>query len=114
MLEMVADLSRRGEVGPGTKIVLISDLVNNSDSARFCVVKGALPPFWRFAQGDTYKTRLAPNSLRGVAVDILMLQRRNYGPYCSEDELRRWWKDYFQANGVKTPRVIRLRFGKEG
>ncbi len=116
MLEMVADLSRKPNVGAKTKIVLVSDLVQNSpDSVQFCRVQNDMPPFSHFAQRRIYRERLKPRSLKGVDVDILMLQRPSYGPYCrDEDEIRRFWTDYFRANGVAVPRVIRIRHGFEG
>ncbi|MCG7927713.1 MAG: hypothetical protein JAY67_19515 [Candidatus Thiodiazotropha taylori] len=115
ILEMVADLSRKPSVHPGAKVVLVSDLVMNSDSARFCQVQNDMPPFSLFSQRRVYQGRLKPRSLEGVHVDILMLLRPAYGPFCrDEDEIRRFWVEYFRANGVKEPRVIRIRHGLGG
>ncbi|MEW7987669.1 MAG: hypothetical protein AB2799_17925 [Candidatus Thiodiazotropha sp.] len=115
ILEMVADLSRMPSVRPGAKVVLASDLVMNSDSAQFCQVQNDMPPFALFAQRRVYQERLKPRSLEGVQVDVLMLLRPSYGPFCrDEDEIRRFWTDYFRANGVKKPNVIRIRHGVGG
>ncbi|MBT3043391.1 MAG: hypothetical protein KME67_11065 [Candidatus Thiodiazotropha sp. (ex Codakia orbicularis)] len=116
ILEMVADLSRMPNVGPGAKITLVSDLIQNApDSAQFCQVKNDMPPFALFSQRRVYQGRLKPRSLEGVQVEVLMLLRPAYGPFCrDEDEIRRFWIDYFRANGVKEPRVIRIRHGLGG
>lgn len=116
IMEMVADLSRMPSVRPGDKVTLISDLIQNSpESAQFCRVQNDMPPFVLFAQRRIYQGRLKPRSLEGVSVDMLMLLRRAYGPFCrDEDEIRRFWIDYFHANGVKEPRVIRIRYGLRG
>ncbi len=117
ILEMVADLSRRPDVKAGAKITLISDLVQNSpESAQFCHVRMDMPPLSLFAQLAVYQERLRPEPLNGIAVDVLQLVRPGYGPYCpgGEDEIRRFWIDYFHANGVKNPRVIRIRYGQGG
>jgi hypothetical protein len=87
----------------------------NSDSAQFCQVQNDMPPFSLFAQRRVYQDRLKPQSLEGVQVDVLMLLRPAYGPFCrDEDEIRRFWIDYFRANGVKEPRMIRIRHGLGG
>ncbi len=116
ILEMVADLSRQPGVKAGAKIVLVSDLVQNTpDSAQFCRVQNDMPRFAHFARRAVYHDRLKPHALNGIAVDLLMLQRRSYGPHCrDEDEIRRFWVDYFRANGAVGLRVIRLRHGMGG
>ncbi len=60
MLEMVADLSRSPALKYGTKVVLISDLAQNSDSVQFCRVKNDMPPFSIFKQKRVYQDRLKP------------------------------------------------------
>ena len=59
---------------------------------------------------------LKPSTLVGVKVEILMLQRPGYGvenfyPYCSENELMAFWRDYLVDNGVKNPEFTRIRMG---
>ena len=115
LLEMVADLSRSSVVKPGSRIVLVSDLLQSSDSAHFCWTKGEMPPFYLFQQRRLYQQRLKPESLEGVAIEVLLLQRPDLGPYCrDEEELKTFWLDYFRANGVTSPRLIRLRHGAGG
>jgi hypothetical protein len=36
ILEMIADLSRLPDAKPGSRIIIVSDLIQNSDSAQFC------------------------------------------------------------------------------
>lgn len=118
ILEMIADMSRTPTLGPGSRLVVISDLIQNSDSAQFCRVRGAMPPFSSFKGRSLYQ-RLKPRSLEGVEVEVLMVQRYGYGQgglrYCySEEELRRFWHDYLVDNGVQSPTFIRIRHGGTG
>ena len=117
VLEMIADLSRKN-MKHGNRFVIVSDLIQNSDSARFCTVKGDMPRFSAFKMREIYR-HLKPESLEGIKIDLLMLQRSGYGhkdilPYCrSEGELRSWWVDYFESNGASA-NVIRIRHGYAG
>lgn len=113
ILEQIAALSRRPEVGSGSRLVLVSDLIQNSESAHFCAEKNNMPPFAVFSQRPVYETRLRPASLDGVAVEVLMLQRSTYGPYCrNEEEIRAFWHDYLVASGAPDPRFTRIRLGR--
>ena len=119
MLELMADLSRSPNLTPGSRLIIISDLIQNSDSAQFCRVKGDMPPFAVFQDRTIYQTRLKPQSLHGIQVELLMLQRLGYSQeglrYCrDEEELRAFWRGYFKANGVSNPRFIRIRLGGTG
>ncbi len=119
ILEQIADLSRAGQLKPGSRLIIISDLIQNSDSAQFCRVQNDMPSFANFEKRRIYQQRLKPQSLEGVTVEVLMLQRQGYGQgglrHCySEEELRDFWRDYFIANGVKNPRFIRIRQGASG
>jgi len=119
ILELIADLSRPGQLKPGTRLVIVSDLIQNSDRAQFCRVKGAMPRFLSFEKKDIYRERLKPGSLEGVQVEVLMLQRYGYGQgdlsYCrDEEELKTFWRDYLIANGVQAPRFVRIRMGIAG
>ena len=118
ILEMIADLSRVPTMRPGSRLIVISDLLQNSDTARFCIVKGDMPHFSVFARRHDFQ-RVKPKSLAGVDVEVLMLQRYGYGQagleYCrDEEELRKFWLDYFIGAGVKDPRFIRIRNGVTG
>lgn len=119
ILELIADLSRSGRLKSGTRLVIVSDLIQNSDSAQFCRVKGAMPRFAAFEKSDIYRERLEPGSLDGVQVEVLMLQRFGYGQgdlsYCrDEEELKTFWRDFLVANGVQAPRFVRIRMGIAG
>lgn len=114
IFEMIADLSRSPAMKPGSRLVLISDLIQNSDSAQFCQVQNSMPLFSNFEKRRIYE-RIKPQSLEGVEADVLMLQRTGYGPYCrDEQEIRKFWEDYLIANGVKAPHFIRIRYGRDG
>lgn len=117
MLELMRDLS--GDIPQGTRLIIISDLINNSDSARFCVVQNDMPPFAAFKERTVYQSRLKPRSLSGVDVEVLLLQRVGYGqtplPYCkSEEEIVTFWRDYLVDNGVSDPTFVRIRHGYTG
>ena len=119
-MELLRGLSRRPEFGPGARVVLISDLLQNSPTSgsQFCAVKGHMPSFATYARRETYQNRLAPRSFEGVGVEVLLLQRLGYGEghlkYCTEGELERFWKDYFAANGADRVEFITIRQGLEG
>ena len=115
ILEMIADLSRDPAMRPGSRLIVISDLLQNSDTAQFCRVKGDMPRFAVFARRQDFE-RVKPESLNGVEVEVLMIQRYGYGragmEYCrDEEELRDFWRDYFIGAGVREPSFIRIRHG---
>ena len=118
ILEQFVALSRRPELRAGTKLVIISDMIQNSESAHFCTVKGDMPPFAIFRKRQVYLERLQPESLEGIEVEVLMLQRYGYGmkgalPYCrDEEEIKTFYRDYFHAAGVKKMRFVRIRQGR--
>jgi len=115
ILEMVSDLSRSTTLKEGGRLIIVSDLVQNSDSVKFCSVKNNMPSFTDFKQRRIYQ-RIKPRSLEGFDVEILMLQRQGYGlgdlRYCkNEEEIRQFWQDYLKANGVDNLNFIRIRQG---
>ncbi len=118
ILEQLVALSHRREIESGSKLVIISDLLQNSDSSRFCLVQMAMPKFAVFRKRSIYQERLKPNSLAGVDVEVLMLQRYGYGqknalPYCrNEEEIKAFYRDYLVAAGVRSPRFLRIRQGR--
>ncbi len=69
-----------------------------------------MPRFSKF-KTKAYYQRIKPSSLAGVDVSIYMLMRGNLGAYCTEDELRRFWTDYFKNAGAKSVSIIRIRQG---
>lgn len=118
MLEMIQGVRRFHPLRAGDRLVVISDLIQNSDSVQFCRTANDMPPFSIFAKRAVY-SRLKPQSLEGIEVEVLMVQRQGYGrdafSYCySEEELRRFWRDYLVANGVDNPGFVRIRHGYVG
>ena len=116
ILEMIQSVRRFHPLRAGDRLIVVSDLIQNSDSVQFCRTKNDMPPFSVFAKRSVYQ-RLKPESLEGIDVEVLMIQRRGYGrstyAYCySEEELRTFWHDYMIANGVADPRFVRIRHGK--
>lgn len=115
ILEMIADVSRMARLEANDRFIIVSDLIQSSNTAQFCRVKNDMPPFVQFKQKRIYQ-RLKPQSLEGVKVEILMLLRSGYGSrsyaYCfSEEEIKNFYRDYFMDNGVAAPRFIRIREG---
>ncbi len=115
VLEMIQSVRRFHPLRPGDRLIVISDLIQNSDSVQFCRTQNDMPPFSVFAKRPVYH-RLKPESLQGIEVEVLMIQREGYGQnnfsFCySEEEIRRFWKDYLVANGVDNPSIVRIRHG---
>ncbi len=116
ILEMIQGISQMQGFVPGSRLTVLSDLLQNSESAQFCTKRNNMPPFRIFRKQEIYKQRLAPHSFEGVDVAILLLQRSGYGrgvyKYCkNEEELTRFWRDYFIGNGAASPKFIRIRNG---
>ena len=119
MLELIADLSRAPNFKPGSRLIVISDLIQNSDSVKFCREQNHMPPFDVFERRNIYQERLKPESFEGISVELLMLQRYGFGKgglrYCrDEEEIKSFWRGYFKANGARSVRFIRIRQGAEG
>ena len=98
----------------GDRLIAVTDLLQNTESGRFCTVQGDMPRFEAFKEREVYE-RLKPRSLEGVEVTVLMLIREGYGqaelPYCSsEEELKTFFSAYFADNGASVE-FIRLRQG---
>ncbi|MCU7829141.1 MAG: hypothetical protein KZQ85_08760 [Candidatus Thiodiazotropha sp. (ex Myrtea sp. 'scaly one' KF741663)] len=115
ILEMIQSIRRFHPLHVGDRLIVVSDLIQNSDSVQFCRTKNDMPPFPVFAKRPVYK-RLKPESLEGINVEVLMIQRQGYGrdaySYCySEEELRKFWHDYLVTNGVSNPGFVRIRHG---
>lgn len=115
ILEMVAGIRRFHPLNPGDRLVIVSDLIQNSDTVQFCRTQNDMPPFSIFQKKAVYG-RLKPASLEAIGIDVLMIQRFGYGEselsFCySEEEIRRFWRDYFLANGAESPEFIRIRHG---
>lgn len=119
VLETIQSLSRLPEVKPGSRLIVISDLIQNSDSFQFCRTQNDMPPFSILKNRSVYLKRLKPRSLEGVEVEILYLQRHGLGQgelaHCyGEEEIRKFFEDYFSDNGVTELNFVRIRDGYTG
>lgn len=119
ILEIIQAVTRAARLDAGDRLAVVSDFIQNSESARFCRVQGDMPRFAAFKERPVYQGRLMPYSLNGVRVDALMLMRGGYGQdelqFCtSEDELRGFWREYFTENGAERVDFIRVRSGFAG
>lgn len=117
ILEQIQSVARMASFSSHTKnrrLILVSDLLQSTKEAQFCVKKGHLPNFKKFKQ-KAYFEQIGPVDLTGVEVKIYMLIRGGYGEiglqYCNEDELHRFWSDYFTDAGAENVEIIRLRMG---
>lgn len=115
LLEQIQSISRLPGFGDGDRrLVVISDGIQNTPEAQFCQVRGALPPFEAFETRPNFE-RVRPNDLSSVRVTLYMAIQYGYGSdplaYCSEDELRNFWRSYFEAAGANSVEIIRLRRG---
>ncbi|MEM7220025.1 MAG: hypothetical protein AAF515_16785 [Pseudomonadota bacterium] len=118
VLELLQAISRRPEAQHARKLIVISDLLQNSDTAQFCTVRMAMPYFEVFRQRRSY-ARLTPEGFDGIDVELYLLQRQGFGgpalPYCrDEEELVRFYSDYFTHHGARSVTLTRLRDGNVG
>ena len=110
VMEMVLSVMHSAQLESGDRLILVSDMIQNSESARFCTKQNDMPRFSAFKKRRIYQDRLKPRSLAGVEVEALMLLRGGYGPFCSsEDEIRAFWQGYFEDNGAVDPQFTRIR-----
>lgn len=114
VLEQMQGISRYRFDGPLKTLTVYTDGLQNSDAFQFCQSQGHMPPFAVFAQKPGYRF-LKPDSLEGVSVNFLLVE---FGPlpgpglpYCTSDEVRNFWPDYFKANGASSVQLTRLRYG---
>lgn len=115
ILELVQAVSRHdGFQGRTRSLVLVTDGIQNSETAEFCVKKGHMPSFKRFAERPGY-VFVKPRPLTGIDVTLLLVEygKLPSGPlrYCTNAELRTWWPDYFKGNGARSVELYRLRAG---
>ena len=115
ILEQLQAISRYpGFGGSNRSLHVITDGIQNSEIAEFCTVQGDMPSFATFAKRDRYDF-VRPQPFTGVDVKYLLVEfgKLPHGSlkYCSNDELRRWWPDYFNANDAASVELTRLRYG---
>lgn len=114
ILEQLQAISRHPDFqGRRRSLSVITDGIQNSEIARFCSVKGDMPPFASFAERLQYR-HVEPRPFTGTDVSFLLVEfgqfPNDWGPYCSNDEIRAWWPEYFTSNGARDVELTRLRF----
>lgn len=117
LFESMQSLSRSLEFqGNNRTLWWITDGINNSETARACVVKGDLPPFAVFKTQRRY-SYVAPESFAGTDVNIMLVEHTRLphrsAPYCSNFEIREFWQGYFKANDAENVQLQILRHGAE-
>ncbi len=114
ILEQVQGISRYRFDGPLKSLTLYTDGLQNSESFQFCQSQGHMPPFALFAQKPGYRF-LKPEPFAGVAVNVLLIEfgtlPSSVLPFCTSDEVRAFWPDYFRNNGAASVQLSRLRYG---
>ena len=103
ILEQIRAISRAPEFqGETRSLTIITDGLNNSQTARFCVEKGHMPSFTTFAKRADYNLAIKPRSFASTDVSLLLVEAyalpSSTMPYCSNHELRTWWVNYLEAN----------------
>lgn len=117
ILEQLQAVSRYDRFdGPNRSLTIITDGISNSETARFCTVKGDLPAFRKFEVKPKYKY-VAPQSFEGMDVTFLLVEFGKLPSgslkYCSNEELYDWWEDYAEGNGAKSVDMRRLRYWQD-
>lgn len=117
ILEQIQSVSKDSNFVSGIgarRLIVVSDLIQNTTEIQFCSTQGHLPSFARFKEKPEFE-RIAPSSLSDVEVEIFMLLRHGFGSgslaYCTEDELRNFWTEYFMDAGARSVEITRLRPG---
>lgn len=113
ILEQLQGISRMREFqGRHRVLVAVTDGLQNSATARFCTVKGDLPPFSIFKDREKYEA-VEPNGFDGVDVKLGLVEQGSFPQpgfqFCSNAEIRKFWKDYFEQNGAESVEVTNLR-----
>lgn len=113
ILEQLRSLSWHAQFqGRNRSLTVITDGIQNSEIARFCTVQGDMPSFDTFSRGQSY-VDVKPEAFVGTAVSVLLIESFQLPaatlPYCSNAELRAWWRDYFDSNGAAPVRVTAVR-----
>lgn len=114
ILEQLQGVSRYNLGSPISKLIIYSDGLNNSPAGQFCVQQGELPRFASFAERPGYAF-VRPDGLNGAEVEFLMVEFGTLPmttlPYCTTQELRSFWVDYFNANGAGAVNLLPLSYG---
>lgn len=101
---------------PNRILWAITDGLENSPTARFGAVAGDAPPFEVFAQQERYDD-VRPRSFGGADVRLLLVETATLPQpgleHITSAELRRWYRDFFEANGAASVELTTIRFGAE-
>ena len=113
ILEQVQAISRySGFQGQDRSFVWLSDGLQNSEFAQFGAIKGDMPPVAKFTRRSDYDL-VRPDQLDGVSVTLLLVESIALPQagldFVTHREMRRWWPEYFRANGAEFVRLERLR-----
>lgn len=117
ILEQLNAISRYdGFEGKNRSLTIITDGINNSETARFCTIKGNLPPFQTFKTKFRYKY-VAPQSFEGMDITFLLVEFGKLPSgslkYCSNEELYDFWESYAKGNDAKSVDMRRLRYWQD-
>lgn len=116
ILEQIRSVSRYPAFAKAQSrdLTVITDGIQNSHMAQFCVVQGQMPAFATFAQRPDYDLSIKPDSLDGGSVNLMLMEFNRLPspvlPYCTSHELRQWWVDYFEGNGADKVTLNNLRY----
>lgn len=113
ILSQVQAISRyRGFQGQNRTLFALTDGLESSETARFGQIAGEMPSFAKFAKQDRYGF-VKPDSFAGADVTLLLVESITLPQpgldHVTHDEVRRWWPEYFKANGADSVRLERLR-----
>lgn len=115
ILEQIQAVSRyNGFQGRSRELTMLTDGLQNSQTARFCQVKGDLPPFDVFKTQQRY-SYVAPNDLSGLKFNVMLVEHGRLPArgmeHCSNHEVRQFWQDYATDNGASDVNLTILRQG---
>lgn len=115
ILEQLRSISQYdGFQGGSRHLTVITDGIQNSTLAEFCRVKGHMPSFDQFSQRPDYEITIKPHSYAQTDISLLMMEvgvlPNAVLPYCSNNELKHWWHQYFTRNGASSVELTPLQF----
>lgn len=114
ILEQIQGISRYNFGAPLSKFLVYTDGINNSEAGQFCAQQGHLPRFEVFTKRPDYRF-IKPDDFGGADVDILLVEPTTLPnsslPYCTIDELRTFWVEFFEGNGARRVNLTPLGHG---
>lgn len=115
ILEMVQAVSRYdGFQGGSRSLTILTDGLQMSELAQFCIKQGDMPSYAKFEKGKVYPV-IKPKPLTGVDVTLLLVEQfplpNPQMPYCTSAEMRAWWPAFFEGNGAASVELHRIRLG---